>query len=823
MSVRNLSSYDIVCVAVLLSGLLDQSPLRAETQASPRIDVVAIESIAVAPAPIRIGGANRTQQLLVTARSKSGRFLDVTHHCKVSISDEAVARVHGSVLTGVADGKAELLVTFGPVQTRAEIVVKDFGTYPAVHFSNDVIPLFSKLGCNSAGCHGKQSGQNGFRLSVFGFDPRADYVALVKEARGRRTFPADPQRSLLVAKSIGRVAHGGGRRAEMGSPDHQLLSNWVRQGMPWGDDEAARLISIRIEPANRVMDMQADQQILVTAVYSNGSLRDVTAAASYSSNAETIVEVNETGRLLTGGMPGEAAVTVNYMGQVGAARVLIPRQNAPDPFPEMPVNNRIDVLVAAKLKKMGIVPSGLADDAIFLRRLTVDTIGTLPTSDEVRAFLADSNPDKRQRAIETVLERDEYTDYWSLKWADVLLVDRDKLGERGAFQFHRWLREQVARNRPYDQWVRELLTASGSSGRHGPVNFYRALPNSEDISRAVSQAFLGVRLDCAQCHHHPFEIWAQDDFYGLAGFFNGLQRKPLGGGRELIYHAGYRPTRMPLTGKVVPTHPPGGEVPPNIEDGDPRVRLAEWVTSPENPWFARLAANRLWKHFLGRGLVEPEDDLRSTNPATNEPLLAYLAEQIIAHKFDLKALMRLILNSRVYQLSSEPNDTNFDDEQNYSHFTVKRLPAEVLLDAVCQVTGTPERFPGMPLGTRSIDLWDNRLPSYFLDTFGRSERKTPCECGKSNEPTMAQALHLMNAPEIEAKISDHNGRVAHLIAAQADRDTIIAELTLATLGRLPSEKERQIAERLFASGLARQAAEDFLWTLLNSYDFLFVH
>ncbi|HUG93884.1 MAG TPA: DUF1549 domain-containing protein [Planctomycetaceae bacterium] len=694
---------------------------------------------------------------------------------------------------------------------------------PAVHFENDIVPLFSKLGCNSGGCHGKSAGQNGFRLSVFGFDPRADYDALVKEARGRRLFPGDPEESLLVAKATGRMPHGGGRRTAPGSADHELLARWVRQGMPWGDEHAPRLASIRVEPAERVLAMRGDQQLLVTAVYSDGSVRDVTAASQYTCNAAALAEVDAAGRVSVGEVPGEAAVTVNYRGQVGVARLIVPQPDAGEPYPDLPQNNPIDGLVWAKLRQLNVVPSPLCDDATFLRRVSLDTIGTLPRADAVRAFLADARPDKRDRAIDAVLERPEFADYWALVWADVLLVDREALGERGAFALAGWLREQMAANRPYDEWVRELLTAAGNSGRHGPVNFYRAVRTPEETTRAVSQAFLGIRLDCAQCHHHPFDVWGREDFYALAGFFNGLERRPLGDGRELVFSSGYRPASIPMTEQAIPARPPGGPAAADLADGDPRTKLAEWITHRDNPWFARLVANRLWSHFLGRGLVDPVDDLRATNPATNEPLLAWLAGQVIEQDYDLKAVMRLIVSSRVYQLSADVNESNRDDDQNFSHHLVKRLPAEVLLDAVCQVTGSSEDLPGLPPGTRVIQVWDNRLPSYFLDTFGRSERTSPCECGKSNEPTLSQALHLMNAPELQAKLSDPEGTVARLLAAGVSDRAIVDALCLAALGRPADDKEADVAERLFAQASRRAAAEDFLWTLLNSYEFLFVH
>jgi hypothetical protein len=814
------------------------------------VDSDNVVNLALQPAEVRIGGINRQQQLLVTAETSDGRQVDVTHLSTLKLDDAAVARLAGSLVRGVGDGQAMLTVSYAGARARIPVRVEQFDRYPDVHFINDIVPLFSKLRCNGSGCHGKQAGQNGFKLSVFGFNPRGDYNALVKEARGRRVFPAVPERSLLWLKTTGTMPHGGGRRAEATSLDAELIQQWVRQGTPWGVDDAPQLASIKVEPAERMAGTQADQQLLVTATFSDGSQRDVTHAATYTSNADGVAQVDQQGRVATGNSPGEAAITVNYMGQVGASRILVPRATKPDFATKGLSQNStdarnvrgnsnqgpgfkigiaaeagggdIDRLVWDKLQKLGIEPSEPAGDSVFFRRLFLDTIGTVPRPDEVRAFLADSRPDKRQRAIDLVLEREEFADYWALKWADILLVNSKNLGERGAYEFHRWLRDQIANNRPYDEWVRELITASGNSGKYGPVNFYRAVRTPNDLAKTVSQAFLGIRLDCAQCHHHPYEKWGQEDFYGMAGYFTGIQQKQLAPDRELVYHSGHQPALMPLTKEVVPTQPLGGE-PLGVADGDPRLQLAEWLTSPDNPWFAKLAANRLWKHFLGRGLVEPEDDIRSTNPATNEPLLAHLSRQVVDSDYDLKAVTRLILNSQVYQLSSVSNETNFDDQQNFSHYLVKRMPAEVLLDAMSAVTESAEEFAGFPSGTRSIQLWDNRLPSYFLDTFGRSERESPCECAKSSDPTMAQALHLMNGPEVEAKIGASQGRVARLVAAGADQGAIVDELCLAAFGREPDEDERAVAAELFSTGPDQLAAEDFLWTLMNSYDFLFIH
>ncbi len=658
-----------------------------------------VEALIVEPASIDLNGSNRRQQLLVTGRTRTGQLLDLTRWCDFESSNSKVVTVGEAVILAKSDGVAQVHVHYGSLTGAVAIKVHGLATYPPVHFANDIVPLFSKHGCNNGGCHGKASGQNGFRLSVFGFDPAADYDALVKEARGRRTFAASPDNSLLLLKATGQIAHGGGRRIALDSMDAEVIRQWLMQGMPVGRNGAPDVASIRVSPRERVLGLRAEQQILATAVFTDGSLRDVTAAAAYSSNAGHVAEVDAQGLVRTGAAPGEAAITVRYMGHVAAVRFQVPRPDAPKPYPTLPINNRIDELVWAKLRTMGIVPSDGADDATFLRRTYLDAIGTLPRPKEVRAFLADRDVQKRKKRIDKIVNRPEYAAFWAMQWADILLVNRDKLGDRGAFEMHRWLVEQMSRNRPYDEWVRELIASSGSSHRYGPVNFYRASATTEEITRAVSQAFLGVRLECAQCHHHPFERWGQDDFYGLAGYFAGLKRKHLSGDEELVYHAGGEPAMtVASTKRRVATRPPGGTALPADATGDPRPLLAAWLTKPENPWFARLAVNRLWKHFFGRGLVEPEDDLRSTNPATNEPLLEYLARTLVANHYDLKSVCRLILNSRAYQLSSVPNSTNQDDEQYGSHYRVRRLPAEVLLDAICAVTAAPKNFRVGPVG-----------------------------------------------------------------------------------------------------------------------------
>ncbi|MFP6575748.1 MAG: DUF1549 domain-containing protein [Pirellulaceae bacterium] len=821
MDISTPRPFSIACS--LLSFLASWLTVTSIWAAPPNISA-APATLRVAPASIELSGFNLQQQIQVTLHNQGSFTRDVTRTAQLQLDNENIATVSRTgVVRAKSAGKTMLHITVGNLRAVIPVVTTSPAQDPPLHFQRDILPLLSKLGCNSGGCHGRQTGQNGFKLSVFGFDPQADFDALTKEARGRRLFPADPRLSLLLRKATGNVPHGGGQRMEVNSVDQQIMLTWIEQGTPWGQSDGPVLEKLVIQPQQVLMEPLRSHQLLVSAIYSDGSHRDVTAAASYSSNQSVIADVDDAQQIKTGKHPGEAAITVNYMGKVVATRVLIPRQSRPQQLKQLPIANQIDALVGQKLNSLGLQPSDATKDSIFLRRLYLTTIGTLPTATELTSFLSDPHQDKRRQQIKRVMERPEYTDYWTLKWADVLMLNPEKMGPRGAYEFHHWLRQQIQTNRPYDQWVRELITASGNSGKYGPTNFFRAAPTAEDLTKTVSQAFLGIRMDCAQCHHHPFEKWGQEDFYGLAGFFSGLQRKPLGNDRMLIFHPGHQATKVPLSGQLVPTQPPGGQPPAGLAQGDPRIQLADWMVSPKNPYFARLVANRLWKHYLGRGLVEPEDDLRSTNPATNEPLLDYLARQVVASKYDLKQVTRLILESNTFQLSGKPNQFNYDDNQYYSHYLVRRLPAEVLLDAISQVTDSPEQFVGMAPGTRAIELWDNRLPSYFLDTFGRSLRESPCECGKSGEPTMAQALHLMNAPEIEAKVTAASGRARQLAKSSLSRQEITNQLCLSVLGRAATEREQMVARELFEQQSRQAATADLMWTLINCYDFLFIH
>lgn len=693
------------------------------------------------------------------------------------------------------------------------------------NFETDIIPLLSRYGCNASGCHGKAEGQNGFSLSVFGSDPVADHAALTKESRGRRVFPAAPEQSLLLRKAAGQTPHGGGVRIRRGSDEYETLRGWIAAGMPMGSPNDPRVVSVRVEPRERVLAMKAEQQLRVVARWSDGRETDVTRHARFQSNQEALATVSETGLVTTGIAPGDVAIMAGYLNAVDVFRAIVPREERIKNYPALSENNFIDAHVFRKLRQLNIVPSEPADDAAFLRRVYLDVIGTLPTPAEARRFLADRRPDRRALLVDELLRRPEFSDYWSLKWADLLRVDRQALGHKRAYAEYRWLRDSLAAGKPLDHLARELLTAEGPLGDVGPANFYKVVSKPGEMASTLSQVFLGVRIACAECHHHPFDRWSQADYYGMQAFFTPLavRNSPQG---ESLLATGDPLTKHPRTGETIHARALGSPQPGVHTPGSPDRRpvLADWLTAPDNPYFARNLANRVWAHFLGRGLVEPVDDVRATNPPTNPELLDALAQHLTESRYDLRQLIRTITQSRVYQLSSHPNATNECDEQNYSRAFFKRIDAEVLLDMVCQTTGIPEKFHGVPAGARAIQLWDSKVPHYFLKLFGRPVRVSACECERNHEPSVGQVLHLLNSPEIHAKLTHEGGTVARLVREPSD-EKLVEELYLTFWSRLPLEQERKAALTYLRKEPAkrRQAAEDLAWGMMNSLEFLFNH
>ena len=769
----------------------------------------------VTPPAVRLDSPEASQQLLVTLPAGDG-----TRSATYEVADPAVAAVDAAgLVTPRAEGRTEVRVKSGAVTVRVPVEVAGLKSPRPVSFEQEVVPILTKASCNGGGCHGKAEGQQGFKLSVFGFDPAADHAALVKESRGRRVLPSSPANSLLLLKATGQVPHGGGRKVELGGPHYRRLLRWISEGAKAGGAGASPVAALEVEPAQRTLALGGTQQLRVTAVAADGSRRCVTAEAEYASNAGTIAGADGRGLVSAGMSPGEAAILVRYLGAVTVCRVTLPRPGVTVTRP--PAGNFLDGHVWDKLALLGIPASDPADDATFLRRVSLDVTGTLPTADEARAFLADASPDRRAKLVDRLLERPEYADYWALKWADVLRVDKDAVTPAGAVAMTRWLRRQVHENRPYDQFARAVVTARGSTAADGPAALFKALDTPEVAARSLSQVFLGVRIECAQCHHHPSERWGQDDYWALAGLFSGVARKPLpGGGEAVVWKVGVD-LGPPTAKRTVPARPLGAAPVAFAPGDDRRVKLADWMTAPDNPYFAAAVANRLWAHYFGRGLVEPVDDLRATNPASNEPLLAALAAHLRTQKYDLKAFTRTLLLSRAYQLSSRATPGNAADGQNFSHAAVKPMPAEVLLDAIGRVTGVPEKFNGWPAGYRAIQVWDNRMPSYFFRIFGRPVRYSVCECERGTDPSIAQALHLMNSPEVAGKVQASAGTARRLADSKLTPDAVVEELFLAGLGRRPTAAEAARLREAFAEGDRRAATEDVLWAVLNSKEFLY--
>jgi Protein of unknown function (DUF1553)/Protein of unknown function (DUF1549) len=700
-----------------------------------------------------------------------------------------------------------------------------------VTFERDIQPILTRTGCNAGACHGKARGQNGFALSLLGFDPDFDHNAIVKEARGRRLFAADVDNSLLLLKASGAVPHGGGKKLPNGSAEYELLKRWIAAGTPRTPKDAPKLTRVTVTPTEIVAAYKHEQPLRVMAHFSDGTSEDVTKLTAFQSNESGYAAVNPDGLIRVGAIGGEAAITARFVDQFAVCRVLIPLPGKVEPavYDKLPRHNFIDGLVWAKLKQLGLTASEGAADATFHRRAYLDVIGRLPTPDETRTFLADTAADKRAKLIDRLLDRPEYADFWANKWADLLRPNPYHVGIKATFNLDAWIRDQFRRNRPYDQFVRELLTAKGSTFKNGAVVFYRNRREPDELTTMVSQLFLGVRLECAKCHQHPSERWSQKDFYSFAAFFGRIGRKgtgisaPISGSEETMFVKESGAVKHPLTGEVLPPTPPLGK-PLDIPPGDdPREKLADWMTAADNPFFAKVIVNRVWADLMGRGLVDPVDDLRDTNPPTNPELLDALAIDFRKNGYDLKKLIRTIVTSAAYGLSSTPTDRNVGDTRNYSRRYRTRLRAEALLDAASDVTGVPEKFDAMPPGSRAMEAWTVRFDSKFLDSFGRPDPNQDPPCERTSDTTVVQALHLMNAPGLAAKITAEGSRAATLAAGKKTAAEIVEELYLLVYCRKPTAEETAACVARFDKPGAKRkdVTEDLLWALLNTPEFVF--
>jgi hypothetical protein len=808
-------------IAPALASAQEQAVAKAEP---PR---AALKSLVVYSSQIQLDGPRDEQRLGVLGEYADGHSWDLSRAAKITSSDPKVAIVDLGVVRPVADGQTTLTITAAGQTKSIPVKVIQANIDKPVEFTREIVPILTKAGCNQGACHGAQHGRGGFKLSLLGFDSLFDHAQIVQSAEGRRVVVSDPERSILLQKPALLMEHGGGERFKVGSRDYQFIKRWLEDGVPEPSAKDPEAAAIEVWPQRRIMVPGEEQQILVKATWKDGRVEDVTATAVFGTLNDGVAAVTPAG-LVTAKARGETHIMVRFCGQVGVFQVSAPYGKI-EPYPQVAVNNFIDEKLLAKWKDLGLTPAPLCSDEDFFRRIHLDTIGTLPKPEEVKAFLADKSPDKRKQAIDKVLERPEFVDFWALKWGDLLRISRDQMQDRGMWSFHNWVRGQIRDKKPLDEMVRDIITAEGSTFSEGPANYFMTSRVPSDWAETTAQLFLGVRIGCAKCHHHPFEKWSQDDYYGMTAFFVRLGTKNsqefgIFGREQVVYLKNAGEQTHPRKGGVVKPHPLDG---PEMNDPiDRRVKLAEWITSPNNPFFARNLANRFWGYLMGRGLVEPLDDIRATNPASNPELLDALAQDLVKSKYDIRHILRTIMNSRAYQLSGKVEHGNQVDAQNifYARFTVRRLTAEQIADAVDFATGTQEKYPGLPLGTRAIQLPDAEVKSFFLDVFGRPPRQITCECERTTQPNIAQAMHLLNGTALNKKIASPTGRIDKLFKAKKDVPEMVDELYLTTLSRLPQPDERQrVLGWIARAPNPREGVNDLLWVLLNSREFLFNH
>ncbi len=713
-------------------------------------------------------------------------------------------------------------------------------------FRNDVEPVLAKMGCSMGACHGALHGKNGFKLSLRGYDPKADYETITRGDRGRRIEPTDPGRSLILLKPTMTVPHKGGLRFDVDSPAYKILSEWIAEGTPAPRDDDRMIVSIDVLPKEVTLRPGDKQGVIVLAKYNDGTVRDVTRWSKFAATNEAVAMVDDDGHIKVVGH-GIGAVTAWYSSKIANLRITSPYES-PVPnavFAKSLRKNFIDEQILQQLELLKLPPSPAADDATFVRRAYLDAIGKLPTVDEARTFVADPSPDKRDRLIDSLLSRPEFVDYWAYQWSDLLLVNGSILRPDAVKAFYGWIRQQVQNNTPWDQFARDIITARGSSLVNGATNFYALHEDPESMSENISQAFLGLSIQCAKCHNHPLEKWTNDQYYAMANLFARVRAKGwasgprTGDGARTLFVSDHGELIQPSKGEPEPPAPLDAKPLPFDSAADRRQYLAAWLTSPKNPYFAREITNRIWANFFGVGLVDPVDDLRESNPASNEELLAAAAKFLVDHKYDLKALMREIMQSAAYQRSSIPAGASREDGRNYSHYYPRRLMAEVLLDAISQVTAEPSQFteieyPGSdrektgfyPTGTRALQLYDSAVVSPFLRTFGRNQRVITCQCERSNEPSLVQALNISNGDAIRSKLSAKDGKIASILKSGLPNYRVIEDLYLAALSRYPTDREMAplLATMNDApAGQRRAVLEDVYWAVLSSREFLFNH
>jgi hypothetical protein len=782
-------------------------------------------SIVVAPADIHLSAIRDRQSLIVQAVLPNGLTLDVTDQAQIKVENEALIRREGNTFHPVADGSTKVIVTHAGHTVEVPVTVANATVDPPVSFRLDVMPVFMKTSCNNGSCHGAARGKDGFRLSLFGFDPEGDHYRLTREIPGRRINLALPAESLLMEKGAGVVPHTGGKRYEVGSEHYNTVLRWLESGAPNDPGPVPAVVSVELYPKEAVLDGEGStQRLTVRAKYADGTDRDVTNLAYFSSNNENSAEIAQAG-LVTAHARGEAFIMARFdTHTVGSHFIVLPKGLQYED-PKTPEFNYVDTLVHSKLRKLRIIPSEVCSDEEFLRRVSVDITGTMPTIDDYEKFLADTAPDKRDKLVDQLLQRKEFVDIWVMKWAELLQVRTiaNRVEKKPMLAYFNWLRDKIANNTPTDKMVQELLGARGGSFANPAVNYYQTETETLKTAENVAQVFMGMRIQCAQCHNHPFDRWTMDDYYGFAAFFSQIGRKTGEDPREtIIFNSGGGEVTHLVGGRVMKPKFLGG-VEPDLAGRDRRQVMAEWLASPENPYFAKNLANIVWSHFFGRGIIQEVDDVRVSNPPVNSELLDELGRKFTEYNYDFRKLVRDICTSRTYQLSTTTNESNASDHKNFAHSELRRIRAEVLLDCISSVTSTQDKFPGLPVGARAVQIADGNTATYFLTTFGRAKRESVCSCEVKMEPNLSQALHLLNGDTSNTKIAQGQLVPTRLKEGKAPAD-IITEMYVRCFTRRPTEKELANLVAIVAEQQnPQEALEDIFWSLLNSREFLFNH
>ena len=781
-------------------------------------------AINVYPADVHLTTLRDRQSLIVQAAYADGITRDVTKDAKFTLSNDALASVEGNVLRPKADGTAELKVEYAGLVVNLPLTVQNAAADPPISFKLDVMPVFMKSGCNTGSCHGAARGKDGFRLSLFGFDPDGDYNRLTREISGRRINLAIPEESLLIEKSTGTVPHTGGKRFDAGTEYCDTLVRWLKAGAPADAGEVAKVVSVEIYPQGAVLDGEGStQQINVRAKYSDGTDRDVTSLAYFMSNNDNSAVIEQSG-VVTAQKRGEAFIMARFETHtVGTHFIVLPKGLAFQ-WQEVAANNYIDELMIDKFKKLRIQPSELCTDEEFLRRVTLDVTGVMPTVEEYHRFMQDPDPKKREKLVDELLTRKEFVEVWVMKWAELLQIrTTQQITTKPMLRYYNWLQDKIANNVPMDKMVQDLLGSNGGTFANAATNYYQNETDPLKVSENVAQVFMGMRIQCSQCHNHPFDRWTMDDYYSFAAFFSQIGRKQGEDPREvIIFNTGGGEVSHPVGGRVMQPKFLGGDV-PNVAGKDRRVVMAEWLASAQNPYFAKNLSNIVWAHFFGSGIINEVDDVRVSNPAVNPELLNTMAQKFTEYNYDFKKLVRDICVSRTYQLSTHMNPTNESDDRNFSHAAIRRLRAEVLLDAISQVTDTKNKFPGLPIGARAVQIANGNTSTYFLTTFGRATRESVCACEVKMEPNLSQALHLLNGDTLQSKIAQ--GKIVETrLAAGTPPAQVIEEIYIRCLTRKPTEKEMQELTAILAEEKDdRRVLEDVFWALLNSREFVFNH